>query len=359
MKQQEKNKKIYVGLSGGVDSSVSAYILKQNKEDIIGAFIRTWQPDFIECTWRDERRDAIRVAAGLGIPFVDIDGENTYKEKVGEYMISEYKAGRTPNPDILCNREVKFGIFWQEIKRLDATHIATGHYAQNIYKDGEWQLHMSKDTEKDQTYFLWKLNQEDLEHILFPIGHLEKKEVRAIAEKADLHTAAKKDSQGVCMLGKLDMKDFLKNFIEEKPGDVITIDGTKIGTHDGVYFFTIGERHGFFVEGSYGEKGPWYVVSKDIKNNILVVHNQINQNPNALDSLKIDTVNWIPKQLPNIGDTIFVRTRYREPLIEAHIIDMNKSVWIIKLPTPHTTASSGQSLVMYKGTQCLGGGVII
>ena len=356
---ERNNKKIVVGLSGGVDSSVSALLLKEQYTDVTGAFIRTWQPDFIECTWKQDRRDAIRIAAKLGIPFKDVEAEQAYKEKVAEYMINEYKMGRTPNPDILCNREIKFGVFWKEIHALGKTHIATGHYAQNFFIDGEWQLHVSKDEEKDQTYFLWKLTQDDLEHILFPVGHLVKKQVRALAEKAGLSTASKKDSQGVCMLGDLDMKDFLKHYIKEVSGAVVDASGRVVGKHDGVWFFTIGERHGFTVDGEYSEEGPWYVVKKDIEKNILVVRSSKEVVIEKKEYIQIDTVNWIPKDLPKIGTKILFRTRYRETLKQGIIVSIENNVWSIQSQEIPETACSGQSLVMYTGTQCLGGGVII
>jgi tRNA-specific 2-thiouridylase len=209
MKKNNITKTVFVGVSGGVDSSVSAALLKDAGYTVVGVFIRTWTPDFIECTWREERRDAMRVCAHLGIPFLECDAEEAYKKGVADYMIEEYKKGNTPNPDVMCNREVKFGVFWEFAKAHEADFIATGHYALNQY-----QLERSKDTAKDQTYFLWTLTQDDLEHTLFPIGHLEKKEVRKLAEKYKLPTATKKDSQGVCFLGPLDMKDFLKHYIE-------------------------------------------------------------------------------------------------------------------------------------------------
>jgi tRNA-specific 2-thiouridylase len=357
MKDTEKH--IMVGLSGGVDSSVSALLLKEKYTHVTGAFIRTWQPDFIECTWKQDRRDAIRIAAKIGIPFKDIEAEKAYKEKVAEYMISEYKAGRTPNPDILCNREIKFGVFWQQARDLGITHIATGHYAQNFFLYNEWQLHMSKDLEKDQTYFLWKLTQDDLAHTLFPVGHLVKKDVRVIAEKADLSTAAKKDSQGVCMLGDLDMKDFLKHYIDEVPGDVVDSTGTVVGKHDGVWFFTIGERHGFKIDGAYSEQGPWYVVKKDIENNTLVVRSSQEKIEEIKNTIQIDEVNWISKKMPELGTTIQFRTRYRETLKQGTILSIENKIWTIQSDDISETACSGQSLVMYTGTQCLGGGVII
>ena len=267
------NKKtVFVGVSGGVDSSVSAALLKDQGYNVVGVFIRTWSPDFIKCTWRDERRDAMRVCAHLGIPFLECDAEEEYKKGVADYMIEEYKKGRTPNPDVMCNREVKFGVFWNFAKSHGADFIATGHYAVNNSKSNySFQLCKSPDSSKDQSYFLWTLNQEDLSHTLFPIGHLKKTEVRKLAKKYKIPVAEKKDSQGVCFLGPLDMKDFLKHYIKSEKGKVLDEKGKVIGIHDGAVFFTLGERHGFVITEKTQNDKPYYVVGKDIKKNIIIV----------------------------------------------------------------------------------------
>jgi tRNA-specific 2-thiouridylase len=216
-----KGKKVYVGMSGGVDSSLSAALLLEQGYDVTGVFIKVWQPDFVECTWKEDRLDAMRVAAHLGIPFVTLDLEQEYKQGVIDYMIEEYRIGRTPNPDVMCNREVKFGAFWKWAQAQGADYIATGHYAQT---DGI-RLLASQDVNKDQTYFLWTLTQKDLSHVLFPIGHMVKDDVRREAEKRNLTTSFKKDSQGLCFVGTIDIKTLLKEYIKEKPGDVCDIEG--------------------------------------------------------------------------------------------------------------------------------------
>ncbi|MCE9517675.1 tRNA 2-thiouridine(34) synthase MnmA, partial [Candidatus Nomurabacteria bacterium] len=271
------NKTVFVGVSGGVDSSVSAALLKDQGYNVVGVFIRTWQPDFIECTWRDERRDAMRVCAHLGIPFLECDAEDAYKKGVADYMIEEYKKGHTPNPDVMCNREVKFGVFWDFAKKHGADFIATGHYAQisrkqKVVSSKEiLELEKGEDESKDQSYFLWTLTQDDLAHTLFPIGHLQKTEVRKLAEKYKLPTATKKDSQGVCFLGPLDMKDFLKHYIPEQKGDVVDENGKVIGYHDGAVFFTLGERHGFTITEHSTNGQSLYIVDKDIDKNTICV----------------------------------------------------------------------------------------
>jgi len=245
-------KKVFVGLSGGVDSSVSAYLLKKQGHDVTGVFVKVWYPDFISCDWRREMQDAMRVCAKLKIPFLLCDLEKEYREGVIDYMINEYKNGRTPNPDVMCNKEIKFKAFLNFALTNNADFIATGHYAQNNLVSSESQkngskygLFVAKDKEKDQTYFLWNLNQEILSKTLFPIGHLEKTKVRQIAKSAGLFTAAKKDSQGLCFIGHVNMKDFLRHYLETKPGDVLDQKGRIIGRHNGALLYTIGERHDF------------------------------------------------------------------------------------------------------------------
>ena len=226
MQQVGKGKKVFVGMSGGVDSSVSALLLQQQGYDVTGVFIKVWQPDFVECTWKEDRLDAMRVAAQLDIPFVTLDLEKEYKEGVIDYMIEEYRQGRTPNPDVMCNREVKFGAFFSWAKKQDKdAYIATGHYANN---DGETLL-VSKDTNKDQTYFLWALKKELLTSIVFPIGDMEKSMVREIAAAHSLSVSTKKDSQGLCFVGTINVKTLLKQFIDEKDGDVLNEAGEIIG----------------------------------------------------------------------------------------------------------------------------------
>ncbi len=354
-----QQKTVYVGLSGGVDSSVSAALLKDHGYNVVGVFIRTWQPDFIECTWRDERRDAIRVAARLGIPFRELDLGNEYKKHVADYMIEEYKKGRTPNPDVMCNREIKFGAFKDWALKEGADFVATGHYAQvRQSKKGEYELVVSKDKEKDQTYFLWTLTQDDLRHILFPVGNLEKKQVRKLAEKYGLSTAVKKDSQGICMLGAVDMKDFLKEFIKPKEGKVLNEVGEEIGIHPGSVFFTLGERHGFTITDKKEIGKVFYVISKDFKANTVTV----SENPakSFLAETKKELTlekSQIMRQITGVKK-MQARSRYRAPLQDCEIVISTKDKVVVKFLEPDLTASPGQSLVFYAGDICLGGGII-
>jgi len=259
MTKRENKKIVFVGLSGGVDSAVSAALLKKQNYEVVGVFIRTWHPNFLECNEEDERHDAMRVAAYLDIPFLTFGLEDVYKKEVVDYMIKEYKAGRTPNPDVMCNKEVKFGAFLKKATSMGADYVATGHYAINQLRIKNYELQTGKDPSKDQVYFLWTLKQKQLEKILFPIGHLKKIEVRRLAKNFNLPVAEKKDSQGICFLGAINLKQFLKHYIKEKKGKVILASPEAgnggeevIGYHNGVVFYTLGERHGFIIT----KKGP-------------------------------------------------------------------------------------------------------
>ena len=346
-----------MGVSGGVDSSVSLALLKDAGYNVVGVFIRTWTPDFIECTWKDERRDAMRVCAALDVPFLECDAEDAYKRGVADYMIREYKEGRTPNPDVMCNREVKFGVFWRFAKEHGADFIATGHYAVNAPAEASLQsfLARSPDIAKDQSYFLWTLAEEDLSHTLFPIGHMKKSEVRKLAEKYNLPTATKKDSQGVCFLGPLDMKDFLKHYINVRSGNVVTEDGEVIGTHDGVLLYTLGERHGFTITKTTPNDTPYYIVAKDINNNTLIVsHNKdLNKKNNEFVTLK----NAVIRGEIKVGQKYGAQVRYHGEVLEIEIIEVNGDEIKIKFENPDSALASGQSVVIYDRDICVGGGV--
>lgn len=352
---EKLGKTVFVGVSGGVDSSVSAALLKDQGYNVVGVFIRTWQPDFIECTWRDERRDAMRVCAHLDIPFLECDGEEAYKKGVAEYMIEEYKKGNTPNPDVMCNREVKFGVFWDFAKEHGADFIATGHYAVVASESKNSFLKRSPDQSKDQSYFLWTLTQEDLSHTLFPIGHLHKSEVRKLADKYNLPTATKKDSQGVCFLGPLDMKDFLMHYIESKEGNVENTQGEVIGTHDGVLLYTLGERHGFNILKNSPEDKPYYIVAKDIVRNTLVVSHNKNETKNSKKDYNLEKV-VIRGQLE--GKEYTAQIRYHGDFLPCKILASDKSNSLVAFTEP-VIVSPGQSVVFYDNDICMGGGVVI
>ena len=345
------NKKVYVGMSGGVDSSVSACLLKKQGYNVIGVFIKVWQPDWINCTWKEDRLDAMRVAAKLEIPFITLDLEKEYKKEVVDYMIHEYKAGRTPNPDVMCNRYVKFGGFFNWAMKQGADFIATGHYAQVI--DGK--LIAGNDKNKDQTYFLWTLTKEQLSKTLFPVGNIEKPEVRKLAKKFNLPNAEKKDSQGLCFIGKIDIKEFLSHYIESIKGEVLNEKGEVIGEHDGSFFFTIGERHGFNILKKTPNDEPYYIISKNIENNTITVANKNADGnlPYGIKKIKLTDMNWNQGSAPS-GKKLKARARYREPLFDI-VISYENFVEFSKL---QYTISPGQSLVVYDGEQCLGGGII-
>lgn len=338
-------------MSGGVDSSVSAALLKKAGYDVTGVFIKVWQPDWITCTWKEDRLDAMRVAAKLEIPFITLDLEKEYKEEVVDYMIREYKAGRTPNPDVMCNRFVKFGGFFNWAMKQGADFVATGHYAQ--IKGGK--LIAGEDSNKDQTYFLWTLTQEQISKTLFPVGNIEKPEVRKLAKKFNLPNAEKKDSQGLCFIGKIDIKDFLSHYMESKKGNVLNEKGEVIGEHDGAFFFTIGERHGFTITEKTPHDEPYYVISKDIeKNTITVANKNVEGNlPNGISKITLTEVNWNQGEALT-GKKLTGRTRYRAELQEITFTDEKT----VTFSTPQSTISPGQSLVIYDGNVCLGGGVI-
>ncbi|MEI8123948.1 MAG: tRNA 2-thiouridine(34) synthase MnmA, partial [bacterium] len=342
------NKKtVYVGMSGGVDSSVSAALLKEQGFDVVGVFIKVWQPDFVECTWREDRLDAMRVCAKLEIPFITLNLEREYKEDVADYMINEYKLGRTPNPDVMCNKYVKFGAFFDWAIERGADFVATGHYARctriadqrgldadRRRNNSQYQLLAGNDKNKDQSYFLWTLTQKQLSRTLFPVGDIEKPEVRILADKFNLPTSTKKDSQGVCFLGKFDMKDFLAHYIKEIPGDVLNENGEKIGRHDGALYLTIGQRHGFTTsqinadltqtnadkkqintKKTHQDVGPYYIISKDIKNNTITVsqdpHPEARLRSLASGLVKIKDVNWTLGEELDLTKTYSARIRYR------------------------------------------------
>jgi tRNA-specific 2-thiouridylase len=358
---KKSNKKVFVGVSGGVDSSVSLAILKEKGYDVTGVFIKTWQPDFIECTWRDERRDAMRVCAKLGVPFVTLDLEKEYKEGVADYMISEYKAGRTPNPDVMCNKEVKFGGFLRWAKEHGADFVATGHYTRNLEKDGRQHLLEGKDKGKDQSYFLWTLTQEQLGSILFPVGEIKKDKVRSIAEKFGLMTANKKDSQGVCFIGEIDMKDFLSHYIEKEKGDVLDTNGKVIGSHDGALFFTIGERHGFEIHKKGTDDKPLFVVAKDIKKNTITVSvrdTKEEKQEGYTKEIHLTQTNWIPSSYPPFGKDFEARIRHQGERHKCNFVQVRDDTAEIIFDEPVWGVSKGQSLVIYDGEECVGGGII-
>lgn len=359
MKNKVSLGKVFVGLSGGVDSSVSAALLQQAGYNVHGVFIKVWQPDFYECTWKEDRLDAMRVCAKLGIPFTTLDLEKEYKKEVVDYMIREYKMGQTPNPDVMCNKYIKFGGFFNWAMKEGADYVATGHYAQ-VKKDKKlFKLLAGEDNNKDQTYFLWTLNQKQIAKTLFPIGHIAKPKVRQLAKKFNLPTAEKKDSQGLCFIGKVDMSEFLQHFIKSKVGKVLNDKGDIIGTHKGAVFYTIGQRHGFCLHKNSPNDTRNFVISKDIKKNTLTISNKVESKKadKTAREFILKSINWTLNELPSLNKKYQARIRYRQPVAPCHLILKGKKVTII-FDKIQTAPAKGQSIVIYDEEVCLGGGII-
>jgi tRNA-specific 2-thiouridylase len=344
---------VFVGLSGGVDSSVAALRLLRSGYQVVGVFIKVWQPDFIHCDWEAERVDAMRVAATLGIPFLTCNAEATYKQAVVDYLVREYEAGYTPNPDVMCNRHVKFGDFLDFARDHGASAIATGHYARLVDTPTGPQLHRGVDGTKDQSYFLWSIPPTALSHIHFPVGTSTKADIRAEAAAAGLPTAVKPDSQGICFLGQVDMKTFLGHFISITPGPVRRLDGEMIGRHDGAVLYTIGQRHGFTITTPGTDRSPYYVVRTDRETNSVYV----STSPPAptVHTLTIRDTNHLSPWPTQGGE---VQTRYRGEAYPVRTIDDASNHATLTLDRPIPTPAVGQSAVLYHGTHCLGGGIL-
>jgi tRNA-specific 2-thiouridylase len=349
------SKKVFVGMSGGVDSSVTAALLKEQGYDVTGVYMKNWSQDLpgFECPWKEDYQDAKRVAVQLDIPFKMYDFETQYRQKVVDYMLDGYRAGITPNPDIMCNQEIKFRLFLDTALEDGADMIATGHYAR--IKDG--QLLTAKDSNKDQTYFLYRVQQSALEKSLMPIGeYASKDEIRALAKKYGLATAEKKDSQGICFVGKVGIREFLEQFVETQPGPIVDQYGRTIGQHDGALFYTIGQRHGLDVGGGL----PYYVVGKDMDKNEVYVTTDLNDDRLWKKQLKLTNLHWINGD-PEQGKEYQVRTRYRALLLPAqlHLEDGPPGGATVQLTEAVRAVTPGQSAVFYDGDRCLGGGIVV
>jgi tRNA-specific 2-thiouridylase len=346
-----RGKRVVVGLSGGVDSAVTAAKLKREGAEVIGVFAKGWYPPGMPCTWAEDRRDAMRVAARLGIPFHTLDASAEYKKEVIDYMLAEFAAGRTPNPDVMCNRAVKFGALWKFAQSLGAEYLATGHYARTEVINGEAAILRGVDPEKDQSYFLWAVPKKVLSHVLFPLGGMRKDETRALARTWNLPVAAKRDSQGICFLGSISVEDFLRHEFNPEHGKAIDESGAEVGTHDGAILHTIGER----VALLNAPQGPWYVRSKDIPENTLVVIKDLKnlgQFSTNTGGIALTQTNWQANSVPK---TLTAQYRYHGPRLEGTLSDSHAVFTSAEIAEP---LAAGQSLVLFDGERMVGGGII-
>lgn len=343
-------------MSGGVDSSDAALLLTQQGYDVTGVYMKNWSQDMpgFACPWQEDYQDAKRVAVQLGIPFKMYDFETAYRQKVVDYMVAEYQAGRTPNPDIMCNQEIKFKLFLSACMADGADMIATGHYSRIIKLNNDAELHSAANADKDQSYFLYRVTAEALAKSLFPLGDITTKaEVRAVAAANDLATAAKKDSQGICFVGKVGIKDFLQAELgTQLPGSIIGPAGQTIGEHDGALFYTIGQRHGLDVGGGL----PYYVVAKDMAKNEVYVATDLQDERLWRRTVSLTDLHWINKP-PETGQVYHIRTRYRAPLIEGKITLQQEGA-ILELEDDIRAITVGQSTVLYEGDRIVGGGIV-
>lgn len=364
--------RVLVGMSGGVDSSLAAALLLEQGYDVVGCFLKNWSDTKDEsgaCAWRSERRDALAVAAKLGIPLVTVDAEEVYRATVVEPLYAEYAAGRTPNPDVRCNEFVKFPALAAEAERQGCTWIATGHYARVRHSstplragaEGESVLLKAADPEKDQTYFLCRLPQKLLARTLFPIGHLTKPQIREEARRRGLPTAEKEESMGICFVGKVSLPDFLRQRIPDAPGEIVTVDGVVIGRHEGVHQFTVGQRHGLGIGGGRAQLGsaPWYVVATDPDMRRVTV----SQDEAMLFAIetRVSAVHWIEK-VPAFPARLGVRIRHRQEIVVAHVEEApprGSGNFLIRFSAPVRAVTPGQAAVFYDGEVCLGGGAIM
>jgi tRNA-specific 2-thiouridylase len=358
---QNSDKKIIVGISGGVDSSVTAMILKEQGYDVEALFMKNWNDESEDgaCMWETDVEDAMHVCDKLDIPLNTVDLSSDYWDNVFKNFLTEYKNGRTPNPDVLCNQEIKFKAFLEHAENLGARQIATGHYAQISEKNGSHQLLKGRDQNKDQSYFLCRLNQNQLQKALFPIGDLEKPYVRKRAEEAGLITHDKKDSTGICFIGEQPFRQFLSRYIPADPGKIKTTDGKTIAEHNGVFYYTLGQRQGLGIGGVRGASdAPWYVVQKNIAENELIVAQDHDHPLLHSHNLTASDINWISGAIPETPFHCMAKNRYRQADQKCIIEKVENGNYSVSFKTSQRAITPGQFIVFYKENVCLGGGII-
>ncbi|WP_100406606.1 tRNA 2-thiouridine(34) synthase MnmA [Bacillus solitudinis] len=357
MNKRPEETRVVVGMSGGVDSSVTALLLKEQGYDVIGIFMKNWD-DTDEsgfCTATEDYEDVIRVCNQIGIPYYAVNFEKQYWDKVFTYFLEEYKAGRTPNPDVMCNKEIKFKAFLNHALTLGADYVATGHYARVEEIEGEIKLLRGVDDNKDQTYFLNALTQQQLSKTMFPIGHLPKKEVRERAVEANLATATKKDSTGICFIGERNFKEFLSEFLPAQPGNMETVEGEVKGTHDGLMYYTLGQRQGLGIGGA-GE--PWFVIGKDLERNVLIVGQGYHHEGLYSEGLDAIGMNWISPKPIEEEFRCLAKLRYRQSDQEVTVYPKEDGTMRVFFHERQRAVTPGQAIVLYEGDVCLGGGTI-
>ena len=361
---ENANTRVVVGMSGGVDSSVTALLLKEQGYDVIGIFMKNWDDtdELGYCTATEDYKDVALVADQIGIPYYSVNFEKEYHDRVFSYFLEEYKKGRTPNPDVMCNKEIKFKAFLDYAMELGADYVATGHYARVVRdEDGKAHLLRGKDSNKDQTYFLSQLSQEQLSKAMFPLGEIEKSEVREIAEKANLATAKKKDSTGICFIGERDFKDFLMNYLPAKSGEMQTLDGEVVGKHDGLMYYTIGQRKGLGIGGSKdGTNETWFAIGKNLEDNVLYVGQGYENDHlyadtlDASDFLFTGDAEELPREFRSMA-----QFRYRQKAVPVTVyLDETRTKARVVFDEAARAITPGQAIVLYDGDECLGGGII-
>ncbi|PAB59998.1 tRNA 2-thiouridine(34) synthase MnmA [Anaeromicrobium sediminis] len=359
MKKSPENTRVILGMSGGVDSSVAALVLKEQGYDVVGLFMKNWDEENDEgvCTATEDYEDVRKVCDQLGIPYYTVNFVKKYWDNVFTYFLDEYKKGRTPNPDVLCNKEIKFKEFLEYALKLEGDYIAMGHYAQVDFKDGKYRLLRGADSNKDQTYFLCALNQYQLSKAMFPIGHLTKPELRKIALEANLETAKKKDSTGICFIGERDFDEFLGRYLPAQPGKMMTYEGEVLGEHHGLMHYTIGQRKGLGI-GGVGTGEPWFVAGKDLEKNVLYVVQGENNPKLFFSGLRSNDINWISGDIPEETFKCTAKFRYRQKDVGVTVYPKSDGSCKVEFHEPAKAVTEGQFVVFYNGEECLGGGII-